>query len=79
MALVSGSTILLLKTMMLEVHFPSSPRFRIEALFLIHKKRDATRKSHILFRLSFLKAAAIQEQRSIAEVTQNQNVWENLI
>jgi len=39
MALVSGSKLPLLKTVMLEVHFPSSPMFRIEALFLIHKKK----------------------------------------
>lgn len=59
MALVWGSKTPLQKTEMLEVHFPSPPQFRIEPLFLVHKKRDTTRNGHILFRLSFLKAAAI--------------------
>lgn len=60
----------LLKTVMLEAHFPLSPRFRIEALFLIHRKKKlmTPMTSCITFRLSFLKAAAIQEQLSTAKV-----------
>lgn len=63
----------LVKTAILEAHFPSSPRFRREALFLIHKKKTKlmTPSCIIMFRLLFLKAAAIQEQLSTAKVYQS--------